>query len=144
MAIRVLVMLKRKPGMTPADFRQEYENGHARLAVELFGHLWTAYRRHYLGSANTFVDVKGAPMDGSRAELPTTQFDVITELVFENAADLEAMNRIVAENRALLAQDEERLFDRPNCLLVMCDTVEEDSGRLKPVSAKGSVLASEA
>jgi hypothetical protein len=142
MAIKVIVLLKRKPGMTPEAFRHAYETGHARLAVKLFGHLWIAYRRHYLGSANSFVDVKGAPAVGSIAETSAAPFDVITELVFENAAALEEMNRIVAQNRALLAEDEERMFDRPNCLLVMCDTVEEDLSRSRLASpGTGAVSA---
>jgi hypothetical protein len=129
MTIRIMVLLKRKPGLSPEAFRRAYEQGHSRLAVKLFGHLWSQYRRHYLGSANTFMEVKGAPSDNSGAELSAAPFDVITELVFENAADLDAMNRVVAENQALLAEDEGRMFDRPACLLVRCDTVEEDLPR---------------
>ena len=65
MSIKVIVMLKRKPGLSPEEFRHKYETGHAPLAVKLFGHLWTEYRRNYLGAANSFVDVKGAPVAGS-------------------------------------------------------------------------------
>src|SRR5882757_444769 len=126
MTIRIMVLLKRKHGMSPEEFRQKYEGRHARLAVSLFGHLWSAYRRHYLGSANSFVHVKGAPTSTSEGDNSSAPFDVITELVFDEAADLDEMNRIVAENQALLSEDEEHMFDRPNCLLIRCDTIEED------------------
>ena len=126
MAIRVLALLKRKPGMDPAAFRQEYETGHARLAVKLFGHLWSGYRRHYLGASNSFIDVKGAPSGAADAESSEPTYDVVTEMVYENRAAFDEVNRIVMENRVLLAEDEERLFDRANCRLVVCDTVEED------------------
>ena len=68
MAIKVILMLKRKPGMTPAAFREEYETGHSRLGLKLFGHLWKEYRRNYLGVMNNFVYAtqtgRGAPVQG--------------------------------------------------------------------------------
>jgi hypothetical protein len=124
MTIRVLVLLKRKPGMSAEEFRRAYESGHSRLAVRLFGHLWKQYRRHYLGAANSFTDVRGAAAETTTAEFPAP-FDVITELVLDDLSAFEEMNCIVAQNRELLAEDEERLFDRPNCRILVCDTVEE-------------------
>ena len=138
MTIRIMVLLKRKQGMSPEEFREKYERGHVRLAVKLFGHLWTAYRRHYLGSANSFVQVKGAPTDGAESDSPSAPYDVITELVFDDAADLDEMNRVVAQNQALLSEDEKRMFDRPSCLLVRCSTIEEDLSHARSGRPKAS------
>ena len=35
MPIKVIVMVKRRPDLTPAQFRDGYENSHSRIAVEL-------------------------------------------------------------------------------------------------------------
>ena len=126
MGARILVFIKRNPALTPEGFRHMYETGHSRLAVRLFGHLWSSYKRHYLGSANSFADVKGAPVGATSPDQVEGGYDVITELVFKDERAMEENNRILAENRAIIEEDEERTFDRAACWLVMCDTVEED------------------
>ncbi len=125
MSIRLLVMLNRKPGMRAEEFRTAYETGHVPLALRLFGHLWLEYRRNYMGSANSFASASGAPVEGKAAQVKPP-FDVVTELVFKDVAALEEMNRIYLENVAEITADEDRMFDRPNCWLVRCDTIEQD------------------
>ncbi|CAN7442920.1 EthD domain-containing protein [Phenylobacterium sp. LjRoot225] len=125
MPIKLLVMVKRKPGLSPEAFREGYENGHARLAVELFGHLWTEYRRNYLRAAHSFVE-GGGPTDGEQAADAGVGYDVVSELVFPDRAALDEMNRLALEHHDQLKQDEERYFDRPHCWMVACETLEED------------------
>jgi hypothetical protein len=127
MPIKVMLMLRRKEGMTPAEFRAAYEKGHSRLGLRLFGHLWTEYRRNYLGAANHFAAESGTPTDATAAG-PECPYDVITELVFEDMAALAEMNRIAAlpENKRLISEDEETLFDREHCWTAMCEVLEED------------------
>lgn len=127
MPIKLLVMVRRKPGLSPEAFRQGYETGHARLAVRLFGHLWTEYRRNYLGAAHSFVQ-GGGPKAGEDGGAGEAGYDVISELIFPDVAALDEMNRLALEHQALLAQDEELYFDRPHCWMVACETVEEDLG----------------
>ena len=135
MSVKVILMLRRKQGMSREAFRVEYEGGHSRLGLRLFGHLWTEYRRNYLGTASRFTAEAGTPTaaDAGEAEGP---YDVITELVLEDMAALEEMNRIASlpENRRLLSEDEERLFDRENCWTSMCEVLEEDLGLEQPPS----------
>jgi len=128
MTVRVFMTLKRKPGMTPEAFRQEYETGHSRLALKLFGHLWKEYRRSYLQHANNFLQAEdsGTPVSAKNAQAPELPYDVITEIVYEDISVLDEMNRIAAENRELLAEDEKRLFERKNCWIVITETLEEN------------------
>lgn len=131
MAVRMMVLIKRKPGLTAEQFREGYETGHARMAVRLFGHLWSEYRRHYLGSANSFAQGQGVPTDGAPSEAPSIGFDVITEFVFRDAAGLAENNRILLANLAEIEADEARWFDRPNCWLITCDTVEDEVSQIR-------------
>lgn len=125
MAVKLLVMVKRKPGLSDKEFREGYENGHARLAVRLFGHLWTEYRRNWLGAAHSFAE-GGGPAAAEQGGAHRVGYDVISEIVFPDAAALEEMNRLALVHHEELKADEERWFDRPNCWMVACDTVEEN------------------
>ena len=127
MPVKVMLMLRRKGGMTPQEFRAAYEAGHSRLGLRLFGHLWSEYRRNYLGAANSFAAESGTPTDATASE-SECPYDVITELVFKDMAALEEMNRIAAipNNKRLLSEDEETLFDRERCWTAMCEVLNED------------------
>jgi len=129
MAVKLMVFLKRKPGLSPAEFRDLYENRHSRIGMKMLGHLWTGYRRNYLGSANSFAKAEGAPLNAEDAELDAP-FDVVTEFVFADWSDLEEQNRLATlpENKAILSEDEETLFDREHCYASVCEVLEEDLG----------------
>ena len=127
MAIKTILLLKRRPGLSAEDFRTAYETRHSRLALRLFGHLWLAYRRSYLGPANRFSDAAGTPTDAGAAGADSP-YDVITEIVYRDRAALEESNRIAAipENARLLAEDEASMFDREACLASIVEVIEED------------------
>jgi hypothetical protein len=40
MPVKMIVLVRRKPDLTPGQFRDGYENSHSRIALELFGHPW--------------------------------------------------------------------------------------------------------
>lgn len=123
MPIRQIVMVKRKPGLTPEQFRDGYENSHARIAVKLFGHLWLSYHRSYLTTGHNFA---GA---GETAVAEDTGFDAISEYVLRDEAALAEMGRIGAENWAMIKEDEAKWFDQARCWNMSCDSVEEDLAR---------------
>jgi len=127
MPIKSILMLKRKKGMTPEEFRIAYETRHSRLALRLFGHLWIEYRRNYLGTASSFLAEAGTPTSRVVSETQSTH-DVITEIVYRDMDALEESNRIAAipENRRLLAEDEEELFDREACYAAVVEVFDED------------------
>lgn len=131
MPVKVIAMLRRKEGTTPQEFRVAYEERHSRIGLRLFGHLWTEYRRNYLGPANSFAAESGTPTDATGAETDCL-YDVMTEFVFPDLAALEEMNRIAAipENKRLLSEDEETLFDREGCWVSVCEVLEEDLSKL--------------
>lgn len=121
MLIRKIVMVKRKRGLTPVQFRDGYENSHSRIAVELFGHLWTEYRRNYLTCGYRFASI-----DESTAGPEDIGFDAISEFTLPNVAAYEEMGRIALLNMARIKEDEAKWFDQVNSYLVSCETVEEN------------------
>jgi len=123
MPIKMIVMVRRKPGLSPEEFRDGYENSHSRIAVELFGHLWTAYRRNYLVSGRRFSE--GKSMIGQRSP-DEIGFDAISEYILADEAALEEMGRIAAENFNMIKADEALWFDQQQSWSVTCETVEED------------------
>ncbi len=127
MAVKLLAFLTRKNGLSPEEFRDLYENRHSRIGMGIFGHLWKEYRRNYLGTANTFAK---AYDDGNKAHDANMDapFDVITEFIFESWDELEEQNRLaqLPQNSALLAEDEETLFERDKCYTSVCEVLEED------------------
>lgn len=118
MPIKRIIMVKRKPGLTPEQFRDGYENSHSRIAVELFGHLWLEYRRNYL--------ITGSSFEPGTEEIG---FDAVSEFVLRDEAALAEMGRIAEANMARIKEDEARWFDQTRCWNLACETVVEDLGR---------------
>jgi len=118
--VRRIVMVRRKAGLTPEQFRDGYENSHSRIAVRLFGHLWLSYRRNYLTTGHKFADGSETAVAGD------TGFDAISEFVLRDEAALAEMGRIAMENFAMIKEDEAKWFDQSHCWTMACDSVEED------------------
>ena len=125
MPIKVIVMVKRKPGLSAEEFRAGYENSHSRIAVRLFGHLWTEYRRNYLLAGHSFAQGTDA---GDRGGPDDIGYDAISEFILRDSAAAEEMARIGRQNREMIQEDEARWFDRKRCWAVRCETIEEDLG----------------
>jgi hypothetical protein len=94
---KILLFLKRRPGMSVEAFRDYYENSHVKLC-----------EKHAVGAlryVRRFLD----PVGGE--ELP---FDVITEIWLEDRAVFEAVCEFTARNEPPpeIFEDELRLFDR--------------------------------
>ncbi|MET0271021.1 MAG: EthD domain-containing protein [Sphingomonas sp.] len=68
---KILLFMKRRPGMSVADFRAYYETRHVPLCERYGGGLGRYVRR--------YIDPQPHPETGPAGELP---FDVITELWF--------------------------------------------------------------
>jgi hypothetical protein len=122
MTIKVLWMLKRKPGITPAQFREHYERSHAAIARKYVGHLLMSYTRNYQTEAwgGTASDPEGfrqRPFD----------YDCITELVVADEAAYEEMGRIFGEPAAgaELIEDELKFLDRHATVMLRCDEVAD-------------------
>src|SRR5271167_2220033 len=74
-AYKILLFMKRRPGMTPEAFRAYYEDRHAPLCLKYTSGVSRYIRRFLTPHAN--------PESGATEEL---QFDVITELWFHDEA----------------------------------------------------------
>jgi hypothetical protein len=119
MGIKRIVMVKRKAGLTPEEFRAGYEGSHSRIAVELFGHLWISYRRNYLTSGYAFEP------GGNAAGPAEIGFDAVSEFILRDEAAAAEMGRISMQHIERIKEDEARWFDQTRCFVVACETIEE-------------------
>ena len=109
MPIRKIVMVRRKQGLTPEQFRHGYETSHSRIANSLFGHLWLSYRRNYLTVGHCFAG------EGETQGADHVGFDAVSEFVLRDAAAEAEMTRIAMANIAMIKEDEAKWFDQVNC-----------------------------
>lgn len=103
MTFKVIALLARKPGMTPAQFRHYYETRHVPLIRESFaGHL-VEYRRNFIEPEGAILGDAAAPAD----------FDVVTEIRFRDRASCEAMLAMHAKTDVgrRIAADEANFLD---------------------------------
>jgi hypothetical protein len=100
MTVTVLTLLKRREGMSKADFIAYYEERHRLIGEQVLGGYVTRYVRRFLH-----------PLDGE--DLPEDA-DVVMEIDFPDAATRDACFAEMADpaTQAMIAEDEARLFDR--------------------------------
>lgn len=100
MTVTVLTLLKRREGMTKADFIAYYETRHRLIGEKVLSGWATGYVRKHLH-----------PLDGTYA---THDFDVVLEIDFPDQATCDAFFAAMADpaTMAEIVTDEERLFDR--------------------------------
>jgi hypothetical protein len=113
---KILLFMKRRPGMTFEAFRDYYENHHVPLCLK-----YTSGVSRYL---RRFLTPQPNPETGATREL---QFDVITELWFEDEAVFRGTVQYLATSIMPdeIVEDEKRLFDR--ALTRMATVVECES-----------------
>lgn len=100
---KILLFMKRRPGMTVEAFRDYYENHHAPLS-ERYSNGISRYIRRYL-------EPQSHPETGPADEQP---FDVITELWFKDEATFKGTLRYITTTVMPdeIIEDEKNLFDR--------------------------------
>lgn len=112
--VKIMVLLKRKPGLSMAEFVERYEAEHAPLIARLITGT-VHYERHYL---TPMVHVAL----GDTA--PEPEFDVVTEVRYPSEEAYAAQQRYLKEHPEVLkeiAADEERLFDRSKSRMMRVD-----------------------
>ncbi|MEY2942018.1 MAG: hypothetical protein RLY97_32 [Pseudomonadota bacterium] len=100
---KILLFMKRRAGMSVADFRAYYETQHVPLCAK-YGGASVRYMRRYL-------EPQPHAESGTCDELP---YDVITELWFDNEAAWKGTVRYLSQSvmPAEVVADELNLFDR--------------------------------
>jgi uncharacterized protein (TIGR02118 family) len=110
--IKTIAFLKRKAGMSQADFEHYYETRHAPLILSIAPQVCD-YRRNFLRAEGAIV----AP------GLPGLDFDVVTELWYADEAAFQAALAAFTDpvNARRIAEDEENVFDRAYTRFYMVD-----------------------
>lgn len=105
---KIMILIKRRAGMSMDEFIDYYENHHAPLGLRVLPNM-KGYTRRYL-----------TPLGEAAPELP---YDVATEIVFDDAADFERAMGYLNDpaTRAEVDADEERLFDRSTITFMKVD-----------------------
>jgi uncharacterized protein (TIGR02118 family) len=120
-AWKIVLLMKRKPGISVEAFRDYYETHHAPMA-EPYSVGVKRYVRRYL-------DPQNHPETGPGGELP---YDVITELWFDDEATFQATlgyvtTAIMPDN---VIEDELNLFDRSSFKIATYTEHESDPAKL--------------
>ena len=113
---KILLFMKRRPGMSVDAFRDYYENHHVPLCLK-YSQGITRYVRRYL-------DPQRHAESGACDELP---YDVVTELWFDDEATYKGTVGYLAstEMSEEIVTDEANLFDRATmrmATVVECET----------------------
>jgi uncharacterized protein (TIGR02118 family) len=117
---KILLFMKRRPGMSVEAFQDYYENHHAPLCQKYASGV-TRYLRRFLTQHPTAENVATDDL----------QFDVITELWFEDEATFRGTVKYLETSIMPdeVVADEQKLFDRPK--LRMATVVEFESALTK-------------
>ena len=117
---KILLFMKRRPGMSFEAFKDYYENHHAPLCAQYASGMSRYLRR--------FVTPHPNPETGATDEL---QFDVITELWFEDEAVFRGTVKYLATSIMPdeVVADEKQLFDRTQTRMA---TIVECESALSP------------
>ncbi len=101
---KVVIFLKRKPGLSIAAFRDYYENVHSRLAAKYSSPSIVKYMRRYVEPVPNLETGEAGELD----------FDVITEMWIDNPAHARGLLDIATRMGfpADILADEENVFDR--------------------------------
>ena len=116
---KILLFMKRRPGMSTEDFRAYYENHHAPLCLS-GGATMSRYVRRY-------VEPQPHPETG---EWTDPEFDVVTELWFDDEATFRATlgHLTTTVMPAVITDDEAKLFDRSSFRIATVVEHESDLG----------------
>ena len=113
---KILLFMKRKPGMSMEDFRQYYENRHIPLCMK--------YMQGISGYKRSYIEPQPHAESGTNEELP---YDVITELSFTDEPTYKATvdhlsTTIMPEE---ITSDEANVFHRPT--MRMATVIERET-----------------
>ncbi len=114
---KVMILIRRKPGMRKEDFIAYYEDKHAPLGARSVPNI-KRYVRHFLHSY-------GNDVYAAAAEPP---YDVTTELWFDDEEDFQRGMAYLTEPETarIIGEDEEKLFDKSSIRFLIMEDHETD------------------
>jgi hypothetical protein len=126
--VKLIFMLKRKPGLSKEQFRAHYEGSHVELAHKYIGHLLTTYRRFY----PTFASLNPSDQPASGPVPFEFEYDAITEMEVADEGAVMEMQRIFNDPviNPILAEDELKFLDREATVMMVVNEVN-DAARLR-------------
>ena len=119
--IKMVTLLKRKPGMSMEDFINYYETKHSKIGEKYLSSHAVRYVRRYL-----------RPLPDSI--MPNTMedqfYDVVMEIWYPDRSAMEAAfaDLSTSEAQAEITDDEAKLFDRSRIHFYMVEEHESDLG----------------
>lgn len=105
--IKIMILIRSKPGQDAKVFADYYENRHVPLIQRHVGHCMQEYRRNFVNWEEPLTTATlGAPAQAG--------FHVITEIIVKDRAAMEQMFAIAGDPQvaAEIAADEEKFVDR--------------------------------
>ena len=122
--IKLVMPMKRRPGMTIPEFREYYESTHKLLGEKYLAGYATRYLRRFTN-----------PTRDRDGEMRDPEYDVFLEIWYPDRETLEACGRALSqpEVAAEIREDEEKVFDMRfmrSYLVEECESdMEPDSRR---------------
>jgi len=132
---KVLHFVKRKPHLTHEQFRDHFERSHAAMAIKFCGHLFSEYRRNYVGTVQTGGDPR---REGSGYGDREWEWDLISEWILPDEGSLHEIHKIMGlpQYDRLFHEDEDRFIDREALVQVPCEVRDTGTG----FNPKGTVF----
>ncbi|KAK3937422.1 hypothetical protein QBC46DRAFT_267604 [Diplogelasinospora grovesii] len=147
MPCTILALIYRKAGITPMDFKEQYEDAVLpHIKKEMGRHFPLTYTRHYIGRFHYWPD---GPVEPEAKGAATVDYDLIAELTFEDRTEVDSfMNRWMSKSLAhrynveKIAKVEEKVVDRAKTTVVYVDFPGPyvDGIRAKPATANAPAV----
>lgn len=126
---KLIVLIKKKPGISRQEFIDHYEGHHARAVPKMLPEIFAKcrlYRRNYLAFNDPMGSIAGPEYVGI-----DLGFDVITELVFDTREEAEAM--LIAgygdpEKREIVRADGDKFVDNHQARFYVVEVHETKLG----------------
>jgi hypothetical protein len=124
--IKIACLLKKKEGLSDAEFKRYYEEEHAPLAMRLLP-VFHEYSRSYIVRDERYIP----------AHIPQATnalfCDVITQITFKTEEDFEKLMSLQAAPviAKTLADDEARFLDRNSMIMFIVDELRTPPNLLK-------------
>ena len=103
-------LLTKRDGLSTAEFIDYYENHHVPLVLGLTGMPHRVYKRHFVIRDD----------DRNQAD-QGVDFDVVTEVAFDDRESYDAWLAAVGEHGAEVAADEAKFLDRSRTRVVLVE-----------------------